>query len=87
MGMGSSKFIITDFYIIYHRQMKKEKSDLRLRELKRWTKVKMWDFIWEFLWVDGMYCRWNLRDKNWEERITIMGHANQKVSEYGEIIY
>ena len=68
--------------------MKKEekKSDLRLRELRKWTKVKMWDFIWEFLWVDGMYCRWNLKNKNWEERITIMGHANQKVSEYGEII-
>ena len=64
-----------------------KKADLKLRELKRWTKVKMWwGFVWEFLWVDGMYCRWNLRDKNWEERITIMGQANQKISEYGETI-
>ena len=67
-------------------EKKKEKADLKLWELEKWTKVKIWDFVWEFLWVDGMYCRWNLRDKNWEERITIMGHANQKVSEYGEII-
>ena len=68
--------------------MKKEKSDLKLWELKKWTMVAVWEnkHIMEFLWVDGMYCRWNLRDKNWEERITIMGHANQKVSEYGEII-
>lgn len=67
-------------------EKRKEKADFRLRELKIWTKVKMWDFVSEFLWVDGMYCRWNLRDKNWVEEITIMGHANQKVSEYGEII-
>ena len=63
---------------------KEKKADLRLRELKRWTKVKMWwDFVWEFLWVDGMYCRWKVE---WSENITIMGQANQKVSEYGEII-
>lgn len=61
-----------------------KKADLKLWELKRWTKVKMgWGFVWEFLWVDGMYCRWKVE---WSENITIMGHANQKVSEYGEIV-
>ena len=64
----------------------KEKSELKLRELKKWTKVKIWDFVWEFLWVDWMYWRWNLKDKNWVEEIKIMWHANQKMSEYGEII-
>ena len=46
----------------------------------------MWDFVWEFLWVDWMYCRWNLKDKNWVEEIKIMWHANQKIYEYGEIV-
>lgn len=60
-----------------------KKADLKLRELERWTKVKIWNMIAEFLWVDGMYCRWKVE---WSENITIMGHANQKISEYGEII-
>lgn len=64
---------------------KKEKSDLRLRELKRWTKVAVWEnkHIMEFLWVDGMYCR--RKPSVWD--VVIMGHANQKVSEYGEILW
>lgn len=63
---------------------KKEKSDLRLRELKKWTKVYVWweEGVLEFLWIDGMYARWM-----WEYgELVIMGQANQKVSEYGEII-
>ena len=63
--------------------MKKEKSDPKLWELEKWTKVKIWNMIAEFLWGDGMYCRWKVV---WSENITIMGHANQNVSEYGEIV-
>jgi hypothetical protein len=64
--------------------MKKEKkSDLRLYELKRWTRVKIWNMIAEFLLVDWMYCRWLVEGS---KDVTIMWHANQKVSEYGEII-
>lgn len=62
---------------------KKKKSDLRLYELKRWTKVKMWNYVAEFLWVDGMYCRWMVEGS---KNVTIMWWANQKVSVYGEII-
>ena len=64
---------------------RKNKSELKLRELKKWTKIVMGEnkHIAEFLWVDGMYCRWKVDDSR---SIIIMGHANQKVSEYGEII-
>jgi len=60
----------------------KEKSELKLRELRKWTKVKLKDGrIAEFRLVDGMYCNWLIDDE-----IIIMWCANQKVSEYGEII-
>ena len=65
-------------------EKRKEKADLRLRELKRWTKVYVWweEGLLEFLWIDRMYARWE-----WENgELVIMGQANQKVSEYGEII-
>lgn len=76
-------------------EKRKEKSDPKLRELKRWTKVKLnssitflkenWykceSEILEFINIDWVYARW----KCWEE-IIIMGHSNQKISEYGEII-
>ena len=67
------------------RKEKDYKADLRLRELKRWTKVYVWweEGLLEFLWIDGMYARWM-----WEYgELVIMGHANQKVSEYGEILW
>ena len=66
-------------------EKKKEKSDLRLRELKKWTMVAVWDnkHIMEFLWVDGMYGR--RKPLVWD--VVIMGHANQRVSEYGEILW
>ena len=65
-------------------EKKKEKADLKLRELKKWTKIVMGEnkHIMEFLWIDGMYAR--RKPSVWE--VVIMGHANQKVSEYGEII-
>ena len=65
-------------------EKKKEKSDLRLRELKRWTKVYVWweEGLLEFLWIDGMYAKWM-----WEKgELVIMGQANEWVSEYGKII-
>ena len=71
-------------------EKKKEKSDLKLWELKRWTKVRLSDDIFEdetenriaeFIKVDWMYCLW----RRWDI-VMIMGHANQNVSEYGEII-
>lgn len=66
--------------------MKKKKADLKLWELKKWTKVKMWEHIMEFLWVDGMYCRWLFTDGVSKWKPTIIWHANQKVSEYWEIV-
>ena len=55
---------------------------MKLRELKRWTKVKLKDgTIAEFLWVDWMYCRWKCNNE-----IEIMWHANQDVSEYWEVL-
>lgn len=65
--------------------MKKEKSELKLWELEKWTMVAVWEnkHIMEFLWVDGIYGR--RKPSYWE--IVIMGHANQKVSEYGEILW
>lgn len=65
-------------------EKKKKKSDIRLRELKKWTKVVMWKnkHIMEFLWIDWMYAR--RKPSRWE--VIIMGQANQRVSEYGEII-
>lgn len=65
-------------------EKKKEKSDLRLRELKRWTKVYVWweEGLLEFIWIDGMYAKWV-----WENgELVIMGQANERVSEYGKII-
>ena len=63
---------------------KKEKADLKLWELEKWTKIVMGKnkHIMEFLWIDGMYAR--RKPSYWE--VVIMGQANQKVSEYGEII-
>ena len=58
------------------------KEDPRLYELKKWTIIRDWIHLLEFLWVDGMYCRW--RTTTWD--IIIMGHANQRVSEYWEIV-
>ena len=55
---------------------------MKLWELKKWTLIKRNGKTMEFLWVDGMYCRWKY--PNWE--IVIMWHANQDVSEYWEII-
>ena len=78
-----SKTEIIEEYVANKLEKIGKKSDFRLYELKRWTRVKIWNMIAEFLWVDGMYCRWKVE---WSENITIMGHANQKVSEYGEII-
>ena len=65
-------------------EKKKEKSDLKLWELEKWTKIVMGEnkHIMEFLWIDGMYAR--RKTSYWE--VVIMGQANQKVSEYGEII-
>ncbi len=69
---------------------RKEKSDLKLWELERWTKVRLSDDIFEdekknriveFIKVDGLYWLW----RRWEN-VLIMGQANQKISEYGEII-
>ena len=69
---------------------RKEKSDPKLWELERWTKVRLSDDIFEdepenriaeFIKVDWMYCLW----RRWDN-VLIMGHANQNVSEYGEII-
>ena len=55
---------------------------MKLRELKRWTKVKLKDgTIAEFRLVDGMYCNWLIDDK-----IIIMWHANQEVEEYWEVL-
>lgn len=61
-----------------------KKADLKLWELERWTKIVMGEnkHIMEFLWIDGMYAR--RKPAYW--KVVIMGHANQKVSEYGEII-
>ena len=63
---------------------KKEKADCKLWELKEWTMVAVWEnkHIMEFLWIDGMYAR--RKPAYW--KVVIMGHANQKVSELGEII-
>ena len=70
--------------------MKKEKSDPKLWKLERWTKVRLSDDIFEdekenriveFIKVDWMYWLW----RRWDN-VIIMGQANQKVSEYGEII-
>ena len=70
--------------------MKKEKSDPKLWKLERWTKVRLSDDIFEdekenriveFIKVDWMYWLW----RRWDS-VIIMGQANQKVSEYGEII-
>ena len=62
-----------------------KKSDPKLWELEKWTMVAVWEnkHIMEFLWVDGMYGR--RKPSVWDE--VIMGHANQKVSEYGEILW
>ena len=71
-------------------KMKKEKSDPKLWELEKWTKVRLSDDIFEdetenriaeFIKVDWMYCLW----RRWDN-VMIMGYANQKVSEYGEIL-
>lgn len=61
-----------------------KKADSKLWELEKWTMVAVWEnkHIMEFLWVDGMYGR--RKPSVWE--VVIMGHANQRVSEYGEII-
>ena len=66
-------------------EKRKEKSDLKLWELKEWTMVAIWEnrHIMEFLWIDWMYAR---RKPAYWWKVVIMGHANQKVSEYGEII-
>ena len=63
---------------------RKEKSELKLWELEKWTMVAVWEnkHIMEFLWVDGMYCRWRTATGD----IIIMGQANQRVSEYWEIV-
>ena len=63
---------------------KKEKADCKLWELKEWTIVVVWEHkhIMKFLWIDWMYARRN--PAYW--KVVIMGHANQKVSELGEII-
>ena len=63
---------------------KKEKADLKLWELEKWTKMVMGEnkHIMEFLWIDGMYARRKL--SYWE--VVIMGQANQRVSEYWEIV-
>ena len=63
---------------------KKENSAPKLWELKEWTMVAVWEnkHIMEFLWIDGMYAR--RKPAYW--KVVIMWHANQKVSEYGEII-
>ena len=55
---------------------------MKLWGLKKWTLINRNGKTMEFLWVDGMYCRWKY--PNWE--IIIMWHANQDVSEYREII-
>lgn len=62
-----------------------ENSDLKLWELKKWTMVAVWEnkHMMEFLWIDWMYAR--RKPAYWKE-VVIMWHANQKVSEYGEII-
>jgi hypothetical protein len=71
-------------------EKRKKKADPKLWELERWTKVRLSDDIFEdekenriveFIKVDWMYWFW----RRWEN-ILIMGQANQKVSEYGEII-
>ena len=71
-------------------EKRKEKSDPKLWELERWTKVRLSDDIFEdekenriveFIKVDWMYWFW----RRWEN-VLIMGQANQNVSEYGEII-
>ena len=76
--------------VVDQKEKRKEKSDLRLWELERWTKVRLSDDILEdetenriaeFIKVDWMYCLW----RRWDI-VMIMGYANQKVSEYGEII-
>lgn len=66
-------------------EKKKEKADLKLWELKEWTMVVVWEHkhIMEFLWIDGMYAR--RKPAYW--KVVIMWHANQKVSEYGEILH
>ncbi len=64
----------------------KKKSELKLRELKKWTLVKRWETILEFLWVDGMYCRWKITNWSNEWDIIIMWWANQNVSDYADII-
>ena len=65
-------------------EKKKEKADLKLWELEKWTKIVMGEnkHIMEFLWIDGMYAR--RKPSVWD--VVIMGHANQNVSEYWEII-
>ena len=67
-------------------EKKKEKAELKLRELKKWTLVKRWETILEFLWVDGMYCRWKITNWRNEWDIIIMWWANQNVSDYADII-
>ena len=61
-----------------------KKAEPKLWELKKWTMVAVWEnkHVMEFLWVDGMYGR--RKTSVWD--VVIMGLANQKVSEYGEII-
>lgn len=68
---------------------KKEKneSDIRLYELEKWTLIETNDGeqILKFLWIDWMYARWD----TWidtKDRVIIMGHANQFVWEYWEIV-
>ena len=69
---------------------KEKKADPKLWELERWTKVRLSDDIFEdekenriveFIKVDWMYWLW----RRWDN-VLIMGHANQNVSEYGEIV-
>lgn len=59
------------------------KKNPKLRELERWTLIKHWDHILEFLWIDWVYARW--RSPYWWD-IIIMWHANQNVWEYWEIL-
>ena len=62
---------------------------MKLRELKRWTKIKIHDNIQpdskkrivEFMYVDWMYWLW----RHWDNTL-IMWHANQDVEVYWEIL-
>ena len=71
-----------DLYYMLINMAQENKQDPRLYELKKWTIIRDWIHLLEFLWVDGMYCRWRTATGD----IIIMWQANQRVSEYWEIV-